>query len=72
MYQRLSNRLSVWNNDFIEPIRDTIGRTPSEKICEIEKYSLFHYKEPSNDTIDKGVSSANQKNTPLLVIYAFG
>jgi polyhydroxyalkanoate synthase subunit PhaC len=72
MYQHFSNRSSVWNNDFIEPIRDTIGRTPSEKICEIEKYSLFHYKRPFDEsTTDKGVSSTSQKNTPLLVIYAF-
>jgi polyhydroxyalkanoate synthase subunit PhaC len=43
MYRHLSNTLSVWNNDFIEPIRDTLYRTPSQKICELEKYSLFHY-----------------------------
>jgi polyhydroxyalkanoate synthase len=72
MYQHFSNRSSMWNNDFIEPIRDTIGRTPSEKICEIEKYSLFHYKRPSVDsTADKDISSTSQMDTPLLVIYAF-
>ena len=26
----------MWNNKFIEPIRDTLYRTPSEKICEID------------------------------------
>jgi class III poly(R)-hydroxyalkanoic acid synthase PhaC subunit len=45
MYQHLSNRLSAWNNDFVEPIRDTLYRTPSTKIAELEKYSLFHYIE---------------------------
>ena len=48
IYQRLSNRFSVWNNNFIEPIRDTFYRTPSQKICEIEKYSLFRYDGPLN------------------------
>jgi len=43
LYQLLSNRSSVWNNDFMEPIRHTLFRTPSEKLCEIETYSLFHY-----------------------------
>ncbi len=43
IYQHLSNRSSVWNNDFVEPIRDTLYRTPSQKICEIENYSLFRY-----------------------------
>ena len=41
MYRHLSNSLSVWNNDFIEPIRDELCRTPSEKVSELEKYSLF-------------------------------
>ena len=72
MYRYLSNRSSVWNNDFIEPIRDTLYRTPSEKICEIEKYSLFHYNRPPPTTAtDTGGISVSQKNTPVLVIYAF-
>ena len=61
---------------------DTLYRTPSEKICEIEKYSLFHYKRPPSPTIasidnratneEAGVS-INQKaaNTPVLIVYAF-
>jgi class III poly(R)-hydroxyalkanoic acid synthase PhaC subunit len=61
MYQHLSNRLSVWNNDFIEPIRDTLFRTPSKKIAELEKYSLFRYKEP--------VSSAAAANTSSNTIH---
>ena len=47
IYQYLSNKYSAWNNDFVEPIRDTLYRTPSQKICELEKYSLFHYDKPS-------------------------
>ena len=72
MYKHLSNKSSTWNNDFIEPIRDTLFRTPSEKICEIEKYSLFHYNNPSTDAdTEKGNSFVSLNNTPVLVIYAF-
>ena len=72
MYKHLSNKSSAWNNDFIEPIRDTLFRTPSEKICEIEKYSLFHYNNPSTDAdTEKGNSFVSLNNTPVLVIYAF-
>jgi polyhydroxyalkanoate synthase subunit PhaC len=72
MYKHLSNKSSAWNNDFIEPIRDTLFRTPSEKICEIEKYSLFHYNSLFTDAdTEKGNSFVSQNNTPVLVIYAF-
>jgi polyhydroxyalkanoate synthase len=73
IYKRLSNKSSAWNNYLIEPLRDTLFRTPSEKICEIEKYSLFHYNTPppASTATEKGDSSVNQKNTPVLVIYAF-
>jgi len=83
MYRDYSNGSSIWNNKFIEPIRDKLYRTPSEKICEIEKYSLFHYKRPTSPTITTSTNnravneeasvSINQKaaNTPVLVIYAF-
>jgi polyhydroxyalkanoate synthase subunit PhaC len=74
MYKHLSNKSSAWNNDFIEPIRDMLFRTPSEKICEIEKYSLFHYNRLSSTTstiTEKGNSFVSQNNTPVLVIYAF-
>ena len=47
MYQYISNNSSVWNNDFVEPVRDMLYRTPSQKICELEKYSLFHYDDKS-------------------------
>jgi polyhydroxyalkanoate synthase len=79
MYRDFSNGSSIWNNKFIEPIRDILYRAPSEKICEIEKYSLFHYKRPSSTTTsttsdaEEGDISINQKaaNTPVLIIYAF-
>ncbi len=73
MYKYLSDGSSTWNNNFIEPIRDSLYRTPSEKICEIEKYSLFHYNSPppSPSATDKAGSSVSQKYTPVLVIYAF-
>src|SRR5919198_3666463 len=79
MYQYTSNRMAGWNNDFIEPIRDTLYRTPSQKICELEKYSLFRYHRSlpptnSSSTIntekeDNGISLTQA--SPLLVIYAF-
>ena len=74
VYSYFSNGSSLWNNKFIEPIRDTLYRTPSEKICEIEKYSLFHYNTPSeSDIAVKGDNSIKQMaaHTPILVIYAF-
>ena len=79
MYRDFSNGSSIWNNKFIEPIRDTLYRTPSEKICEIEKYSLFHYKRLSPITtstisaVKGGGISINQEAapTPVLIIYAF-
>ena len=37
IYQLLTNRIAQWNNDFVEPLRDTLYRTPSHKVCEIEK-----------------------------------
>jgi polyhydroxyalkanoate synthase len=70
MYTQLSNKSSTWNNDFIEPIRDTFFRTPSEKICEIEKYSLFHYNRPSTSTEKENIF-VSQNNAPILVVYSF-
>jgi polyhydroxyalkanoate synthase len=68
IYQYLSNIFSVWNNNFVEPIRDTLYRTPSQKLCEIEKYSLFRYGRPASTT-EK--ASSMETKTPLLMIYAF-
>jgi polyhydroxyalkanoate synthase subunit PhaC len=75
MYQRLSNRFSAWNNDFIEPIRDTFYRTPSQKICELEKYSLFRYDSPlgsATANTENEIGSTSQRTpAPVFVIYAF-
>jgi polyhydroxyalkanoate synthase subunit PhaC len=71
MYKHLSNKSSAWNNNFIEPIRDSLFRTPSEKICELEKYSLFHYNRPSVANTERGNSFISQNNSPVLIVYAF-
>jgi hypothetical protein len=73
VYQILSNRTADWNNDFIELFRDTLYRTPSQKICELEKYSLFHYNRLPNPTInpEKTVSTQTTQAIPVLIIYAF-
>jgi class III poly(R)-hydroxyalkanoic acid synthase PhaC subunit len=61
-YQSLSNITSIWNNLFIEPIRDALWRTPSHEIYSEGKFSLYHYKsEPER---------MNSK-APILIIYAF-
>jgi polyhydroxyalkanoate synthase subunit PhaC len=62
MYQNLSNKSALWNNEFLELIRDTLYRTPSNKICEIEKYSLFHYNN-NNDII--GATSSSSSSTTI-------
>ena len=61
VYQNISTLASVWNNTFIEPLRDTLWRTPSQKIYEESKFALFRYDQTS-DTID---------HAPLLINYAF-
>ena len=61
-YQILSNITSVWNNLLIEPIRDTLWRTPSHDVYSEGKFALYHY--------NSGTERANSK-APLLIIYAF-
>jgi poly[(R)-3-hydroxyalkanoate] polymerase subunit PhaC len=61
-YQGLSNLTSLWNNFFIEPVRDSIWRTPSHKIHSEGKFALFHY--------DSEAEGTNSK-IPVLIIYAF-
>jgi polyhydroxyalkanoate synthase subunit PhaC len=61
-YQNISNLTSLWNNFFIEPLRDTLWRTPSHKLHSEGKFALFHY-----NPADK---RANGK-APVLIIYAF-
>ena len=72
MYQYVSNRMAEWNNDFVEPIRDTLYRTPSHKICELEKYSLFRYNRPNSSTnTEKDNRIGVAQASPVLIIYAF-
>jgi polyhydroxyalkanoate synthase len=68
-FQHLSNMWSIWNNDLVEPLRNILWRTPSHKVCELEKYSLLQYDSTSSGT---GVTPANRSNfDPLLIVYAF-
>jgi polyhydroxyalkanoate synthase subunit PhaC len=71
-YQNFSIPWSNWNNNFIEPIRDSLWRTSSEKVCEIEKCSLFHYDRITGTT-GTGVEAitTTASLTPLLIVYAF-
>jgi polyhydroxyalkanoate synthase subunit PhaC len=84
IYQSTSNSTSYWNNEFAEPIRDTVLRTPSHKIYSENKYSLFHYDIPRQETQaekkekkkkEKTMArydySAEISTTPILIIYAF-
>lgn len=71
IYQHLSNRFSTWNNDFVEPIRDTLYRTPSQKICELEKYSLFRYDRLASTNSTSSSLKSQKTHPPVFVIYAF-
>jgi polyhydroxyalkanoate synthase subunit PhaC len=70
VYQNSSIWWANWNNNFIEPIRGTFWRTPSRKIAELEKYSLFHYEDagPTSAAITPAKTS---DIVPLLIVYAF-
>ncbi|MDQ6862607.1 MAG: alpha/beta fold hydrolase [Thermoproteota archaeon] len=70
IYQRLSNLWSVWDNDFVEPLRDTLWRTPSYEVTNLEKYSLFRYYYKKAREGDKN-NDRKQPTTPLLIVYAF-
>lgn len=61
-YQNISNLNSSVNNYFIEPLRDTIWRTPSHQIYSDGKFSLYHYERINELEI--------KTKTPLLMIYA--
>ena len=63
LYQNISNMTSVWNNLFMEPLRDTILRTPSHQIHSEGKFSLYHYNQITD-------TKENSK-IPLLIIYGF-
>ena len=72
MYQHLSNLWSVWDNGFVEPLRDTLWRTPSYKVTNLEKYSLFryYYKKAREGYKDKD-DDRTHPTIPLLIVYAF-
>ena len=70
-YQNFSNWCANWNNIFIEPLRDTFWRTPSHKIAELEKYSLFHYRNNSPITTSITTAVETSNTVPLLMVYAF-
>jgi len=61
-YQNVSNLSSFWNNYFIEPLRDFLWRTPSQKIHSEGNFALFHY----DNIVEK-----LQDRAPVLVVYAF-
>ena len=69
-YQLLSSLWSVWDNDFLEPLRDTLWRTPSYKVTNLEKYSLFHYYYDKTREVHKN-NDRIKSTTPLLIVYAF-
>ena len=69
LYQNFANSWAAWNNNFIEPLRDTLWRTPSHKICHLEKYSLFRYDRTIYDGV--GTSDTSTVTTPILMVYAF-
>ena len=62
-YQNVSSLNSLWNNYFIEPLRDTMWRTPSHQLHSEGKFSLYHYPQINNPKI--------RPKTPVLMIYAF-
>jgi polyhydroxyalkanoate synthase len=70
-YQHLSNLWSVWDNDFVEPLRDTLWRTPSYKVTNLEKYSLFRYYNGKTRVDKDKDNNRTYPTTPLLIVYAF-
>jgi poly[(R)-3-hydroxyalkanoate] polymerase subunit PhaC len=73
-YQDFSNFWANWNNNLIEPIRDSLWRTASQKVCQLEKYSLFRYNRIANTTItgtSTGTNTTTTNMAPLLIVYAF-
>jgi hypothetical protein len=66
-YQKLSNLWSVWDNDFAEPLRDTLWRTPSYKVTNLEEYSLFRYYSKKAREGDKN----NDRRQPTIPCLCF-
>jgi hypothetical protein len=71
VYETISNAASLWNNTIVEPLRDTYWRTPSHKVCTIEKYSLFRYLQIANKITLLPSNTANTAtNTSSLTTKA--
>ena len=66
IYQHLSNLWSVWDNDLVEPLRDTQWRTPSYKVTNLEKYSLSRYY--SKKARGDKNNDRRQPTIPLLIV----
>lgn len=62
-YESFSVLWAKWNNEFVEPVRDLLWRTPSRKVCQIEKYSLFHYQK--HLASEKGATAADTTATAM-------
>lgn len=60
-YQYIAHIVSLWNNYYLEPLRDTLWRTPSHNIFSEENFALYHYNR-MQEIKDKA---------PVLIIYAF-
>jgi hypothetical protein len=57
LFQKMFNATAFWNNEYVEPVREIMYRTPSHKIHSENKYSLFHYYLPhENDATQRGES----------------
>ncbi len=54
------NDIFLAGSRLLEPIRDTLNRTPSEKITMRGRFNLLHYKSPIKTT----------HKTPVLVVYS--
>jgi polyhydroxyalkanoate synthase subunit PhaC len=69
MYQSASNKSAVWNNEFVESFRDTLYRTSSKKVYELEKYSLFHYYHNENNTAiaTSAITTTEDENKDRLI-----
>lgn len=62
LYQNTSDLNSFWNNVFIEPLRDTLGRTSSHKVNLGNKYSLIHYNMPQQEKDEEESYSSENNN----------
>ena len=62
LYQNISNLNSFCNNVFIEPLRDTLGRTSSHNVNLGDKYSLIHYDMRQQQQQEEEESYSSESN----------